>query len=143
MLKFSKVNFAVKYYLPLLLWMGVIFYLSSIPGNGYHGARTLWFYIERKGAHIFEYFILTLLFIRLLKFYKIRPGKVMVFSFILSLLYAFSDEFHQLFVFGREGKILDIGIDSLGIVLAALAYFLFTVKNVFPLAKKPNKKTKT
>lgn len=119
MLKFSKINFAIRYYLPLLLWMGVIFYLSSIPGNGYQGAHTFWFYVERKGAHIFEYFILTLLFIRALKYHKVNIPKRYFLAGTFSLLFAFSDEFHQSFIFSREGKILDVVIDLAGIILAA------------------------
>lgn len=124
MLKFSKVNFAIKYYLPLLLWMGVIFYLSSLPGSGYQGAHTLWFYIERKGAHILEYFVLTLLFARVLKSHGINIPKRYFLAGTCSLLFAFSDEFHQSFVFGREGKMLDIGVDLAGIILAAVSYYV-------------------
>jgi len=121
MLKISKVNFAIKYYLPLFLWMGVIFYLSSLSGNGYQGAHTLWFYVERKGAHIFEYFVLTLLVVRALRPHKINAGKKYFLIIILPLLFAFSDEFHQSFVFSREGKILDVGVDLAGIILAVIS----------------------
>jgi VanZ family protein len=38
----------------------------------------------------------------------------------LSLLYAFSDEVHQLVVPGREGKLADVGIDAIGIMIGLL-----------------------
>jgi VanZ family protein len=51
----------------------------------------------------------------------------------LSLLYAFSDETHQLFVPGREGKLSDVGIDAIGIALGMIAMGgLF-----FPEKKRP------
>jgi len=128
MLNISKINFTVKYYLPLLLWMGVIFYLSSLPGSGYQGPHTLWFYVERKGAHIFEYFILTLLFARVLKSHGINIPKRYFLAGIFSLLFAFSDEFHQSFIFSREGKILDIVIDLAGIILATTTYYIARLK---------------
>ncbi len=118
-------NFFVflKYYGILFLWLGIIFYFSSLsgtPGNVHQGREYLWFYLERKGAHIFEYFVLAMLWIRVLRFHGVKGywfwAKVLIFP----LAYSFSDEFHQTFVFGREGKLTDIVFDAAGIV-AALA----------------------
>ena len=39
-------------------------------------------------------------------------------AFVLSLLYAISDELHQTFVPGRSGRLTDVGFDSLGALLA-------------------------
>ncbi|HFC76640.1 MAG TPA: hypothetical protein ENJ27_00180 [Candidatus Moranbacteria bacterium] len=111
------INF-IKYYLPVLLWLFLIFSLSSMKGNATHKNIDIWFYIERKGAHIMEYFILTILLLRLFSYEKVERIKAIIFAGGISLLWAFSDEVHQLFVFGREGKISDVGIDFIGIFLA-------------------------
>ena len=123
---FKKISF---YYLPLLAWMGLIFYLSSFPGDGIRWERDIWFYIERKGAHVMEFFILTILFIRIVRFYKVKR-EVYYISALFSLAYAFSDEIHQVFVIGREGKFSDIGVDLAGIILAVILYKLFSKKYV-------------
>ena len=52
---------------------------------------------------------------------RIRTAGVAAVS---AVLYACSDEFHQLFVAGRAGRINDVLIDSAGAVLG-LALFLF------------------
>jgi VanZ family protein len=90
--------------------MGVIFYFSSQPGSGYP-IKNWQFYAERKGAHIFEYFLLSILFLRII-FVK---GRTLIFRkkawlpylavLIFSYSFAIFDELHQFFVFGREGKI--------------------------------------
>lgn len=116
----SKLNLLL-----VLVWMGVIFYFSSLQGDGVTYVHSVWFYIERKGAHVFEFFILNILLINLLfKKYSTKKG-VAIVSSLGALLYAFLDETHQLFVFGREGKITDVGFDSAGIILAVLTFWLF------------------
>lgn len=117
-------NIALVYYLPVLFWLGLIFYFSSLPGLGIQYQPDVWFYVTRKGAHVGEYFILCWLLIRLFYFYKIKNWELSVASGLLSLAYAFSDEIHQLFVPGREGKFFDIGMDLAGILLAAAIWKL-------------------
>lgn len=43
-----------------------------------------------------------------------------------NILYAISDEIHQIYVVAREGKMLDIGIDAIGIFMAAI--FLIVIQ---------------
>ena len=87
----------------VLLWASLIFYLSSIPSLD--TGLGLWDFILRKGAHIFEFLILTLLIFRAWK--KSLHGFTFI-RFVLmgslpALLYAASDEYHQSFVCNRCG----------------------------------------
>ena len=43
---------------------------------------------------------------------------------ILCILYAFTDEYHQTFINGRTGQILDVLIDSSGSLLGSGIYYL-------------------
>lgn len=79
--------------------------------------------IIRKLAHITEYFILGILTINCLKDYKINY--LYVSSILFCIIYACSDEFHQLFISGRSGTIIDVLIDSIGIILGIFIYKLF------------------
>ena len=79
--------------------------------------------VVRKGAHIFIYFLLGFLVVNLVIEYKILDWKAMFLSFVISFLYACSDEIHQLFVRGRSGSIIDVGIDCIGIYLGVLCYY--------------------
>ena len=78
----------------------------------------------RKGAHMTEYAILAILFYIWLQRWLMSRVKMAGVAAALAIFYACSDEFHQLFVAGRAGKINDVLIDSAGAILG-LALFLF------------------
>ena len=68
----------------------------------------------RKGAHATIFCLLsifTLLFFRSL---KIEDADAIMFTILLCILYAASDEFHQNFLNGRDGKFSDVCIDTFG-----------------------------
>lgn len=70
--------------------------------------------IVRKSAHFAIYALLGLLIFLLLREYNTVPKKAVIIAVILSMLYACSDEFHQCFVEGRSGRIIDVIIDTCG-----------------------------
>ena len=92
--------------------MGVIFFLSSksdIPSNQVYSVD----FTIKKSLHVTEYFILYLL-------WTFSFGRLTVKSFYYSLIFAFTDEIHQLFVPNRTGRLRDVFIDGAGLVLAYL-----------------------
>lgn len=122
----------------LALWMAFIFYMSSCNGNvssdqsgtivyilhnilGIDYSDKLIFII-RKCAHVSEFFILGILVINLISKYNVKYSYLI--SFIVCVLYASIDEFHQLFVPGRSGLVTDVLIDLIGVVLGLLLVFL-------------------
>jgi VanZ family protein len=104
-------------WLPPLLLMGVIFFLSAQPSldSGLGVIDT----IGRKLIHFAEYALLCFLWWRALVTVT-SPGRAALFAFLLASGYAASDEYHQTFVEGRHGSPIDWGIDSAGAALAAL-----------------------
>ncbi len=124
-----------------LIWMVVIFIFSQQPASISSGQSSVFVeqlhhivpsidqqlltFIIRKSAHIFAYFILGILLFNALWRAELRKRPTML-SIIICVLYAASDEFHQLFVSGRSGEIRDIIIDSIaasiGIVLIGYIY---------------------
>ena len=140
----SKFRVFLKYWLPLGVWMVVIFSASGDSHSYQHSSRLLaplvkFFFpdiskesldlavlVGRKCAHLTEYAILALLFWRAVRKplkNDARPwswplaGRAILFV----ALYAASDEFHQLFVPTREASLRDVAIDTTG---AALGIFL-------------------
>ena len=101
---------ALTYWLPVVLWAGLIFVLSSIPHLG--TGLGVWDTVLRKGAHLTEYAVLALLLVRALG----REAPALA----LGILYAASDEFHQTFVHGRHGTPVDVAIDAAGMTAACL-----------------------
>ena len=79
----------------------------------------------RKGAHFTIYFILGLSLISLVKEYRIIDKKSIIIALIIACLYSISDEIHQLFVPGRDGKALDVLIDSIGSLTGIYLYYIF------------------
>ncbi|OQA89749.1 MAG: VanZ like family protein [Elusimicrobia bacterium ADurb.Bin231] len=124
----------LKPWLPVFLWCFLIFFLSSIPGL----KTSLGFgdLVLRKIAHMTEYFVLTLLLYRALKKSFYMPAQRILFiAMLLSFVYALSDEYHQSFVPNRSGNIIDVLIDSTGILFAYILYREFSAvneKDVFP-----------
>lgn len=107
---------------PVLLWAGVIFYLSSIPDDRTGGASELPELMFRKFAHLFEYGLLAFLLARALSGIGWIPRRVLAVGFLLCFFYAASDEIHQSFVPGRFGKVRDVALDSLGAALVLSLY---------------------
>jgi VanZ family protein len=105
-------------WLPPLLLMGVIFVLSAQPGldSGLGWIDT----VGRKLLHFGEYALLCFLWWRLLRT-GMPDRRAALLAFLVSSLYAATDELHQSFVDGRHGTPIDWLIDSAGAAAAALA----------------------
>ena len=108
----------LRYWLPPVLWMGVIFILSAQPSLPDY-PDTLLDLILKKAAHMAEYGILTFLLWRALS-RGILSRSALAIAFVVSILYAASDEYHQTFVPGRHGTLVDVGIDAIGTLVALL-----------------------
>ena len=93
--------------------------------------RKLGHFSEYMALGFFSFCYLTNIFMEKDKMRDFK--KTVIFSFLFSVLYASSDEFHQTFVAGRDGNIVDVLIDSsgalVGILLSSIVYFLI-VKNI-------------
>jgi VanZ family protein len=117
----------------VFVWMAVIFVLSSMRGSGENYYDPLYF-IERKTFHVIEYFILSTLFFLFFS-RNLSQKKSLVFAMGCSFLYACSDEWHQTFVFGRDGTVWDVAVDSIGILIAVFVILKFK-KYVFSYTGK-------
>jgi VanZ family protein len=132
-------------WLPVVLWMMVIFSASSDQASFTRTSRFIgplvqWLFPQiserwlhavilavRKCAHLTEYAILAALCWRAL-----RPAgkpdrwdwKVALTALLLLVFYAATDEFHQKFVPSREASVLDVLIDSLGGALGLFVVWL-------------------
>ena len=109
-----------RYWLPPVLWMGLIFILSAQPTLPHH-PDTLFDLILKKAAHMIEYGILaSLLWRALSRGQGSLSRSAWVTAFVVSVLYAASDEYHQTFVPGRNGTPVDVGLDTVGALIALL-----------------------
>ena len=121
----------VKFWTPTIIWMTLIFFFSSkqsVRVSEIYFLQFLFF----KTLHLIEYAILFILFYWSLKNttndvdWKNRANAI-----IFSIVYAFTDEIHQVFVSSREGRLRDVGIDAIGILLG-----VFIIWKLLPKAPK-------
>lgn len=113
-------------WLPALGLMAAIFLFSSTPASHlpYFGTIDL---LVKKGGHATGYALLALAYYFALP-PRLSPGYRAVLAFIMALLFALSDEFHQSFVEGRTSSLRDVGIDSAG-AAAAILFSMFYSSN--------------
>lgn len=133
----------LHYWLPVLLWAGLILLLSRSDFQTGFTLKVLKAVVAflsldvslatlmkinavvRKLAHVSEYFILGLLVWRAL-----RQGAAVAWrgrwaagTLGIGLVWAAGDEAYQRFQRGRHGSPLDVGFDTLGLLLALLLVY--------------------
>ena len=109
---------------PVLLWMGLLFFLSNqptLPGPD----DPFWNILLKKGAHFGAYWVLAWLNLRALSQEKgctsrDIPARTRWIAWGIAALYAISDEAHQGLVPGRTPRALDLFIDWVGAATALL-----------------------
>lgn len=148
-----KKNKKIRYWIPALLIMAAIFYFSHQPSqesaelSGGVSYRLVYGFNQitrqgwddemcrsyasmidhpvRKAAHMTEYGILCISV--LFAYYKgsrfLKPALFWKAAAI-SAAYAATDEFHQLFIPGRGGRITDVLIDGTGSLMGGFLFYL-------------------
>jgi VanZ family protein len=96
-----------------VLWMGVIWGLSSLPGTAVPG---------RFGTlgHVVLYSVLGVLLALALDPQRVSP-RLAVLAVVLASLWGVSDEYHQSFVPGRFPDPVDWAVDTLSATVAVIA----------------------
>ncbi|UNC93967.1 VanZ family protein [Candidatus Contubernalis alkalaceticus] len=130
----------------VIIWMGLIFYLSHQPAvessrlsqgiteviiqavekvfpNLEFDLRNLNHFV-RKNAHFCAYLILGFLVVKALWISGAAGVKGMVLALVICVLYAVSDEVHQMFIPGRSGEVRDVFIDSVGAGIGIGLYWM-------------------
>jgi VanZ family protein len=143
-----KLRAFLKYWLPPLVWMVLIFTGSSDAKSYQHTSLLVepflhWLFphmtqahieeihhLIRKCGHLTEYAVLVFLFWRAVRQpvkNDSRPWRWREAGVALSLvfLYAASDEFHQSFVPTRTPMVLDVLIDTFGGAAGLFALWIF------------------
>lgn len=143
---FNIINFMKSkknkyFYIPLILWMIIIFYFSHQPVNESSQlsegiskpiveklesniktdiVEEKFDYLIRKIAHFTEYMILGILMYIASSKNNIPRNKKVLWCILLCALYAITDEVHQAFVPGRAPRVFDVLIDTAGSITGIL-----------------------
>ena len=103
---------------PVVLWMALIFVVSAQPTLPAVEDSFLDLVIK-KGGHMAAYGILAWLIWRAVESVP-GEGRLAILVWLAAVLYAGSDELHQLFVPGRHGSLADVMADGLGALIAVI-----------------------
>ncbi|NOU95263.1 hypothetical protein GC093_18830 [Paenibacillus sp. LMG 31456] len=125
----------VSRWLPCIIWMGVIYYLSSQTGDdlgGWLDTIQLWIPFMKgfDWGHFVSYFVLALLYAWGLGINRLTLWKK-IFVVLLCTLYGITDEFHQSFVPNRTPDVMDLRNDAIGATLAMLFVTIPAVRKCF------------
>lgn len=117
----QKVKHGIALWGPPILWMAAIFVVSGTPGRELPSFGTLDYFVKKAG-HTVAYGLLAVLFRRALGWQK----REFAGAWLLAVLYALSDEFHQSFIPGRHPSLVDaLGFDGVGAAAGLLASWLY------------------
>lgn len=109
----ASVGTFLKLWLPPILWMVLIFWLSAQPHLP--GLAVTWLdWLLKHSGHFGGYAILALLWWRVTARSFRDRYVAAALAFAGTFLYAISDEAHQSFVPGRDASWIDLAIDAFG-----------------------------
>jgi VanZ family protein len=142
-LRVLSTRFPLKYWLPVVVWMVLIFsasgdQMSFARSSRFIGPLVHWLFpdaspefvrgvifVIRKGAHVTEYAVLAVMVWWALR--RSESGATQPWSWsraglalVIAALYATTDELHQAWVPSRQGSALDVLIDTAGAVFGLL-----------------------
>jgi VanZ family protein len=149
-LTFSTLKAFLRYWLPIAIWLALIFIGSTDLMSAEHTSRFIgpllhWLYptispftilrvqfFVRKLAHVSEYAVLAVLLYRAVVHTTLKGRRALSAALVLVLCaaYAASDEFHQSFVPSRTASVRDVMIDICGAILALILYWSIATRHV-------------
>ncbi len=109
----------LKFWFPVFLYSVIIFGVSSIPNIQGPAGNIPW----DKLVHVLEYMPFGFLLTRAIR--RTQPsfsGPILIIVAFLSFLYGMSDEYHQIFIPGRDAALGDIIADTIGGALGGALY---------------------
>ena len=138
----------LTYWLPVVIWLMMIFIGSTDLMSAEHTSRIIgpilrWLhpgisparieqvqFVVRKMAHVSEYALLSLLILHALAntTRQARFAGAASITFLISGVFAASDEFHQSFVPSRTSSVRDVMIDITGAIVGITIYWSFLHK---------------
>lgn len=125
----------IRRWLPLIIWIVMIFALSSIPGLSSDDVRLPTGF--DKLVHFFEYAVFALLFYRGLSYGGVRVRWSIVLIVVASgIAVAALDEMYQSYIPRRDSSMYDLVMDSAGVVVGMLAAVLRHIVQIRKAAER-------
>ncbi len=115
----GKILRKLSFWAPVVLWAALIFHFSS--GTIPVASPVYWQdFAVKKTGHVLLFGFLAIFTYRALRGEGVGRKKAAVWAFVIATFYGGTDEFHQMFTQGREARVRDVFIDSIGACIAVL-----------------------
>jgi VanZ family protein len=145
-----KAHRFVRYWMPAIVWMAIIFLGSTDMLSAEHTSRFLVPFLRwidpqisfaalnaiefgiRKLGHLTEYAILAMLLWRALRSgtrWQMKMSILFLIAWVACAIFAASDEFHQSFVPSRTASLNDVMIDICGAFVGLAVCWTFARRN--------------
>jgi VanZ family protein len=137
----------LKYWLPVLVWLSLIFVASTEALSAEQTSRFLVPFLRwldpqissatiatihiavRKAAHLAEYAILAILLWRAVRRgtnLRVKMSTMFIAAWFMCGVFAVSDEFHQSFVTSRTASPHDVFVDIIGATIGLVSYLVLS-----------------
>jgi VanZ family protein len=121
----SRKPTAFLHFAPALIYMGLIFYLSSRPAPAVLQHWPIW--LDVKLVHVVEYGLMALLWIYgFLRATELRLPCTYAWTIALTFVWGVADEVHQSFNPDRTGRTADALTDLLAAIICVLLHLALT-----------------
>lgn len=139
-----KLKVFLKYWLPVLAWMGLIYFASHDARSLYHSARVIQPLMQpktqhstlqaivifsRKCAHSAVFAVLSVLLWAALRAISRQPRRwswrLAGYAMLGVIAYGIADEIHQMYVPTRQAGVIDVVYDAIGGAVGLLALWAF------------------
>lgn len=120
----DKGNCFLRVWLPVLVWMYFIFFLSSISAGNIPDLPIPFFH---KLVHCVEYSVLGILLMRAFTYGKpkVKLFKFSILAWTIAAIFSLTDEWHQTFIAGRAGKFEDACFDMICAAIGMVLYLTY------------------
>jgi len=126
----TKIHKFAIFWLPPMLWAALIFTFSAMAVS--KSSEIYWQdFVVKKTAHFIEYAVLSFWLYRALLAEGVGKVRSGVYAVVLSIIFAISDEVHQSYTPGREPRIRDVVIDTIG-----AGFSIYTIWKLLPKMPK-------
>ena len=116
---------------------------TTLPPAQQHSIIENWQSFVRTMAHFTEYIVLGFLAANTVRAFKIKGRLAYGLPVLFGLVYAVSDEIHQIFIPGRSCQFGDIVVDTLGSVIGTFVFLVLAwIVKTIVTCKKQNKNKK-
>lgn len=96
-------------------------------------------FMIRKAAHFTIYAVLAVSAMFVFYYSDQSMRNILFYSLLICLLYACSDEIHQLFVEGRSGELRDVVLDFMGACTGSFIFVIgYKIKDCFKVRRSRN-----